>query len=94
MVISATSFSGVSEMAIVPESECMMPILMVSAACTLKLIPMATTEADKANAFNKVRRCMIFTPERKLCVIVRYGVDAEKAIRIKESKKDARTKNQ
>jgi len=37
---------------------------------------------------------MIFTPERKLCEIVRYGVDAEKAIRIKESKKDARTKNQ
>ncbi len=45
----------------------MMPILMVSAACTLKLIPMATTEADKAKAFNKVRRCIIFTPEKQRC---------------------------
>jgi hypothetical protein len=32
MAISATSFSGVSEIAIVPESECMIPTLMVSAA--------------------------------------------------------------
>jgi hypothetical protein len=33
MVISAMSFSDVSEMAMVPDSECRMPTLMVSAAC-------------------------------------------------------------
>jgi hypothetical protein len=32
MVISAVSFSAVSEMAIVPDSECRMPTLIVSAA--------------------------------------------------------------
>ncbi|MNR21962.1 hypothetical protein D3C85_1388940 [compost metagenome] len=36
MVISAMSLSEVSEMAMVPDSECRMPTLMVSAACTVK----------------------------------------------------------
>ena len=39
MVISATSFSGVSEIAMVPESELRMPTLMVSAACALRAVP-------------------------------------------------------
>jgi hypothetical protein len=34
MVISAVSLSAVSEMAMVPDSECRMPTLMVSAAGT------------------------------------------------------------
>ena len=42
----------------VPDSECMIPTLMVSAACAPKLIPIATTDADNAKAFNKVRRCI------------------------------------
>ena len=45
-------------MAIVPDKECMIPTLMVSAACKPKLIPIATTDADNAKAFNKVRRCI------------------------------------
>jgi hypothetical protein len=36
-----------------------MPTLIVSAAWTLKLIPIAITEADNAKAFKNVRRCII-----------------------------------
>jgi hypothetical protein len=37
MVISATSLSDVSEMAMVPDSECRMPTLMVSAAWAVQV---------------------------------------------------------
>jgi hypothetical protein len=60
-------FQGRFEIAIVPDNECMIPTLMVSAACTPKLIPIATTEADSAKAFNKVTTVHIFTLKRKLC---------------------------
>ncbi|MNC55920.1 hypothetical protein D3C75_1054860 [compost metagenome] len=53
MVISATSLSGVSEMAMVPDSELRMPTLMVSAACTLQAIPIPIMLADSAKAFIK-----------------------------------------
>ncbi|SAF89608.1 Uncharacterised protein [Enterobacter cloacae] len=59
-------------MAIVPERECIIPTLMVSAAWMPKLIPMAMTEADKVNALIKVRRCIFSLLKRKLCEDVRY----------------------
>lgn len=52
MVISATSFSGVSEIAMVPESELRMPTLMVSAACALQP-PKADSGGGQRKSFDK-----------------------------------------
>jgi hypothetical protein len=59
MVISAVSFSAVSEIAIVPDSECRMPTLMVSAAKADKLVrPAAAIATESVAALMKLRRCM------------------------------------
>jgi hypothetical protein len=58
MVISATFLSAVSEIAIVPDSECRMPTLMVSAACAPAGRPIAAMEAESVRALTKLRRFM------------------------------------
>ncbi len=59
IVMSATSFSDVSEMAIVPESECSTPTLIVSAACAGNpiVMPPAASAATSVRRMN-VLRCM------------------------------------
>jgi hypothetical protein len=57
MVISAVSFSAVSEMAMVPDSECRMPTLMVSAAWAA--MPMEDRAAARTVALMKVRRLLM-----------------------------------
>ncbi len=61
---------------------------------TPKLTPMATTEADKANAFIKVRRCIFSLLKRKLCEDVRYRPDAEKVTSVSGEQKGARLQRQ
>jgi hypothetical protein len=57
MVISAVSFSAVSEMAMVPDSECRMPTLIVSAASALnEASPNAAVTAAAESVFMKLRR--------------------------------------
>ena len=56
MVIRATSFSDVSEMAMVPDSECRMPTLMVSAAATGPTYHAAAIEAPSS----VLRNCLRF----------------------------------
>ncbi|MCY1184642.1 hypothetical protein D9M73_253520 [compost metagenome] len=58
MVISAMSLSEVSEIAMVPESECRMPTLMVSAAWMLQLRPIAAIDALRVKALIRLRRFM------------------------------------
>ncbi|MNR59541.1 hypothetical protein D3C85_1808140 [compost metagenome] len=58
MVISAMSLSDVSEMAMVPDSECRMPTLMVSAAWMLQLRPIAAIDALRVKALIRLRRFM------------------------------------
>ena len=50
MSISMTSFSVVSEIAIVPDSECRMPTLIVSSAAALPTKPAIAAAAKAANA--------------------------------------------
>ncbi|MNO72467.1 hypothetical protein D3C76_634170 [compost metagenome] len=65
MVISAMSFSEVSEMAMVPDSECRMPTLMVSAAWMVQDRPMAAMDAERVKALIRLRRCMGRSPFTK-----------------------------
>ena len=60
IVISATSFSTVSLIAIVPDSECSTPTLIVSAAnaCEPAVRPTVASAADNANRWMKFLRCM------------------------------------
>ena len=51
-------FSAVSEIAIVPDSECRTPTLMVSAAWALADSPMAAMEAESVSTLTKLRRFM------------------------------------
>jgi hypothetical protein len=63
MVIKATFFNEVSEIAIVPDRECKMPTLIVSAAMADVIRVDATrVKALTAVAFKRVRRCMVETP--------------------------------
>jgi hypothetical protein len=60
MAISAVSLSAVSEMAMVPDSECRMPTLMVSAATAGWVTkPAAASAMVTAVALTKLRRCMV-----------------------------------
>jgi hypothetical protein len=64
MAIRATSFSTVSLIAIVPESECSTPTLTVL-ACARRSVepkPAAARTALSASALNTVRRFMVFLP--------------------------------
>ena len=67
MVISAMSFSEVSEMAMVPDSECRMPTLMVSAAWIVQVMPMAAMDAERVKALIKLRRFMVQSPRTQHC---------------------------
>ena len=62
IAISVTSFSTVSLIAIVPDSECRTPTLMVSAASAGAPIvnPAAASAAVRASRFRTVLRCMDF----------------------------------
>jgi hypothetical protein len=64
MAISVTSFSTVSLIAIVPDSECSTPTLIVSAASTgvPKLNPAAVATAISARRWKNVLRCIWFSP--------------------------------
>ncbi|MCY1355986.1 hypothetical protein D9M69_424250 [compost metagenome] len=59
MVIRATSFSDVSEMAIVPDSECRIPTLIGSLDCAMAsgLVPIIAAAA-MADSFSMSRRCI------------------------------------
>ena len=59
IVISATSLSEVSLIAIVPDSECRMPTLIVSAAWTGRPMVRQAPAIDAASVFlMKILRCM------------------------------------
>ena len=62
MVINAMSFSDVSEMAIVPDSECRMPTLIgpLSCACANGTLPASASAPDIEPNFNRLRRFMCF----------------------------------
>ncbi|MNE01074.1 hypothetical protein D3C80_935010 [compost metagenome] len=62
MVIKAMSLSDVSEIAMVPDSECRMPTLMVSAAWMLQLRPIAAMDALRVKALIRLRRFIVLSP--------------------------------
>ncbi|MCY1225336.1 hypothetical protein D9M72_375270 [compost metagenome] len=63
MVIRATSFSDVSEMAMVPDNECRMPTLIGSLDCASAsgLVPIIAAAAI-ADSFSMSRRCILQLP--------------------------------
>ncbi|MNI68007.1 hypothetical protein D3C73_1236720 [compost metagenome] len=62
MVISAMSLSDVSEIAMVPDNECRIPTLMVSAAWTVQVMPIAAMDAESVKALIKLRRFIVRSP--------------------------------
>ncbi|MCY1394280.1 hypothetical protein D9M71_91960 [compost metagenome] len=62
MVISAMSFNDVSEIAMVPDNECRIPTLMVSAAWTVQVMPIAAMDAESVKALIKLRRFIVRSP--------------------------------
>ncbi|KAG1073888.1 hypothetical protein G6F40_017452 [Rhizopus arrhizus] len=68
MVISATSLSDVSEMAIVPDRECRMPTLMVSSA--------ANTCGIHPDMANRLKAVSCFTASLRFMVTPGWNVPA------------------
>src|SRR5579871_1844413 len=63
MVINAVSFSDVSEIAIVPDSECSIPTLigpLSACACANGTRPASASAPDMEPNFNRLRRFMSF----------------------------------
>jgi hypothetical protein len=56
------SLSEVSEIAMVPDNECRIPTLIVSAAWIVQLMPMAAIEADSVKALIRLRRFIGLSP--------------------------------
>jgi hypothetical protein len=46
----------------VPDNECKMPTLIVSAACAVQVMPMAAIDAVSVKALIKLRRFMVRSP--------------------------------
>ena len=61
----------------VPDNECRMPTLMVSAAWIVQVMPIAAMDAERVKALIKLRRFMVRSPSTQVLLLDRYSGDCK-----------------